>query len=116
MTVLPSPIGGDATVTVCHSRTTDLGAVTRRADVLVTACGVPELVTGEMLSPGVVVVDVSANRLTTDGETAVVGDVEHESAAEAAAAITPVPGGVGPVTLAMLTQNVVRAAERRAGT
>jgi methylenetetrahydrofolate dehydrogenase (NADP+)/methenyltetrahydrofolate cyclohydrolase len=105
--------GGDATVTVCHSRTPDLGAVTRRADVLVTACGVAELVTGAMLSPGAVVVDVSANRRTTDGDTEVVGDVEHGSAAAVAAAITPVPGGVGPVTLAMLVRNVVRAAERR---
>ena len=108
--------GGDATVTVCHSRTPDLGRATRRADVLVTACGVPELVTGEMLSPGAVVVDVSANRRTVEGETTVVGDVDHGSAATVAAAITPVPGGVGPVTLAMLTRNVVRAAERRAGT
>lgn len=108
--------GGDATVTVCHSRTPDLGRATRRADVLVTACGVPELVTGEMLSPGVVVVDVSANRRTVEGETTVVGDVDNESAAAVAAAITPVPGGIGPVTLAMLTQNVVRAAERRVGT
>ena len=105
---------GNATVTVCHSRTIDLASVTRRADIVVTACGVPELVTGSMLSPGVVVVDVSANRTTADdGSTEIVGDVEHESAREVAAAITPVPGGVGPVTLAALLQNVVRAAERR---
>lgn len=105
---------GNATVTVCHTHTTDLASVTRRADVLVTACGVPELVTGSMLSPGVVVVDVSANRTTDGDETEIVGDVEHESTREVAAAITPVPGGVGPVTLAALLRNVVRAAERRA--
>ncbi len=107
---------GDATVTVCHSRTTDLAAKTRRADVVVTTCGVPELVDGSMLSPGVVVVDASANRVTDgEGETEVLGDVEFESARGKAGAITPVPGGVGPVTLAMLLRNVVRAAERRGG-
>ena len=108
---------GNATVTVCHSRTSDLGAVTRRADVVVTACGVPELLDGSMLSPGVTVVDVSANRRPADTERGyeVVGDVEFESAREVAAAITPVPGGVGPVTLAALLENVVLAAERRAG-
>lgn len=100
----------DATVTVCHSRTTDLSAVTRRADVLVTACGVPELIDGSMLSAGVVCVDVSANRQESGG---VVGDVEYESALSVAEAITPVPGGVGPVTLASLLQNVVDAVERQ---
>lgn len=104
---------GNATVTVCHSHTTDLAAHTRRADIVVTACGVPELVDGAMLSSGVVVVDVSANRTVNDGETEVVGDVESESAREVVAAITPVPGGVGPVTLAMLLRNVVHAAERQ---
>jgi methylenetetrahydrofolate dehydrogenase (NADP+)/methenyltetrahydrofolate cyclohydrolase len=106
--------GGDATVTVCHSRTADLAAHTRRADVLVTAAGVPGLVDGSMLSPGVVVVDVSANRRETDDGVEVVGDVAFESASEVASAITPVPGGVGPVTLACLLENVVLAAERRA--
>jgi len=108
---------GNATVTVCHSRTTDLGAVTRRADVVVTAAGSPELLDGSMLSDGAVVVDVSANRRPADTERGyeVVGDVAYESAREVAAAITPVPGGVGPVTLAALLENVVLAAERRAG-
>ena len=124
---------GNATVTVCHSHTTALASVTRRADVLVTAAGVPELVDGSMLSPGVVVVDVSVNRRpssasagddssargrsesTSEPTSRVVGDVAFESAREKASAITPVPGGVGPVTLAMLAQNVVRACERRAG-
>ncbi|TYL36346.1 bifunctional 5,10-methylene-tetrahydrofolate dehydrogenase/5,10-methylene-tetrahydrofolate cyclohydrolase [Natronococcus pandeyae] len=118
---------GNATVTVCHSQTTDLASVTRRADVVVTASGVPELVDGSMLTSGVVVVDVSANRAPETGESGdgssnrdgsesadVVGDVEFESAREKASAITPVPGGVGPVTLAMLVENVVRATERRA--
>ena len=105
---------GNATVTVCHSRTTDLATKTRRADVLVTACGVPELVDGSMLSPGVVVVDVSATRRSIDGgESELVGDVAFESAREVAGAITPVPGGVGPVTLATLLENVVVAAERQ---
>jgi methylenetetrahydrofolate dehydrogenase (NADP+)/methenyltetrahydrofolate cyclohydrolase len=112
--------GGDATTTVCHSRTEDLAAKTRRADVVMTACGVPELVDGSMLSPGVVVVDVSANRRSKSGDAGefdgeLVGDVDFESAAEKASAITPVPGGIGPVTLAALLGNVVRAAEWRSG-
>lgn len=104
---------GNATVTVCHSHTRELSAHTRRADILVTACGVPNLVDGSMLTEGVVVVDVSANMCVKDGATTVVGDVDAESARERARAITPVPGGVGPVTLAALLENVVRAAERR---
>lgn len=106
---------GNATVTVCHSKTQDLSEKTRRADIVVTACGVPELIDGSMLSPGVVVIDVSANRQagTDDRDAEVVGDIEFESAKEKANAITPVPGGVGPVTLAALLQNVVRAAERQ---
>lgn len=106
---------GNATVTVCHSYTTDLASVTRRADVVVTACGVPELVDGSMLSSGSTVVDVSVNRRPTDdpNETGIVGDVEYESARNVVAAITPVPGGVGPVTLAALLENVVLAAEQR---
>ncbi|MEF8853291.1 MAG: bifunctional 5,10-methylenetetrahydrofolate dehydrogenase/5,10-methenyltetrahydrofolate cyclohydrolase [Haloarculaceae archaeon] len=121
---------GNATVTVCHSRTRDLAAQTRRADVLVTAAGEPGLVEGSMLTPGTVVVDVSANRRPSgpdptdrdaaaageDGATdsTVVGDVDAESARERVAAITPVPGGVGPVTLATLVDSVATAAERRA--
>ncbi|AGB37243.1 bifunctional 5,10-methylenetetrahydrofolate dehydrogenase/5,10-methenyltetrahydrofolate cyclohydrolase [Natronococcus occultus] len=102
--------GGNATVTVCHSRTAALEAHTSRADVVVTAAGVPELIDGSMLAPEAVVVDVSANRRPAGG---VVGDVDFESASERVCAITPVPGGVGPVTLAMLVKNVARAAERR---
>lgn len=103
---------GNATVTVCHSRTSDLAVHTRRADLLVTACGVPELIDGSMLTEGVVVVDVSANRIEEGGDSTVVGDVAAEGARSKARAITPVPGGVGPVTLAALLENVVRATER----
>lgn len=106
---------GDATVTVCHSRTRDLAARTRRADIVVTAAGQPGLVDGSMLADGAVVVDVSANRRRVDGTVEVVGDVDAESAASIASAITPVPGGVGPVTIAMLLENVVLAAERQSG-
>ena len=114
---------GNATVTVCHSRTRDLGAKTREANLLVTAAGQPGLVDGSMLSSGVVVVDVSANRRDDgesgdgepggDGDPTVVGDVDAEGARTNADAFTPVPGGVGPVTLAALLDNVVTAAERR---
>ena len=92
----------DATVTVCHSRTEELGAKTRSADLLITAAGTPGLVDGSMVSAGVVVVDVSANRVA-DG---VVGDVDADSVGEKAAAMTPVPGGVGPLTVACLLRNV----------
>jgi methylenetetrahydrofolate dehydrogenase (NADP+)/methenyltetrahydrofolate cyclohydrolase len=99
-------LAADATVTHCHSRTADLAEVCRSADVLVAAAGRPGLVTGEMVREGAVVIDVGTNR-TEDG---LVGDVDFESAAERAAAITPVPGGVGPMTRAMLLSNTVRAA------
>jgi methylenetetrahydrofolate dehydrogenase (NADP+) / methenyltetrahydrofolate cyclohydrolase len=104
--------GGNATVTVCHSRTADLAAKTRNADVVVAACGVPELVDGSMLSDGVTVIDVGVNRVDADTEKGyeLVGDVEFESAKEKASAITPVPGGVGPMTRAMLLYNTVKAA------
>jgi methylenetetrahydrofolate dehydrogenase (NADP+)/methenyltetrahydrofolate cyclohydrolase len=101
---------GNATVTVCHSRTDDLAAKTRAADVVVAAVGVPELVDGSMLAEGAVVVDVGINRVERDGESTLVGDVDYESAREVAGAITPVPGGVGPMTRAMLLVNTVRAA------
>jgi methylenetetrahydrofolate dehydrogenase (NADP+) / methenyltetrahydrofolate cyclohydrolase len=100
----------DATVTVCHTRTRDLAAEVKRADILVVAAGHPGLVTGEMLKPGAVVVDVGIN--IVDGR--IVGDVEFESAARVASAITPVPGGVGPLTNALLLTHLIRAAERQA--
>jgi methylenetetrahydrofolate dehydrogenase (NADP+)/methenyltetrahydrofolate cyclohydrolase len=101
----------DATVTVCHSRTVDLAAHTRVADIVVVAAGHPGLVTGDMLKPGAVVVDVGIN--VVDGK--LVGDVDFESARKVASAITPVPGGVGPLTNALLLSHLVRAAEARAG-
>jgi methylenetetrahydrofolate dehydrogenase (NADP+)/methenyltetrahydrofolate cyclohydrolase len=100
----------DATVTVCHSRTTDLAAHVRRADIVVVAAGHPGLVTGEMLKPGAVVVDVGIN--VVDGH--LVGDVDFASAVEVASAITPVPGGVGPLTNVLLLSHLMRAAERQA--
>lgn len=103
-------LAADATVTQCHSRTRDLGAVCREADVLVSAVGRPGTITAEMVRPGAVVIDVGTNR----GEQGLVGDVEFESVAEVAGAITPVPGGVGPMTIAMLLSNTVRAARLQA--
>jgi len=104
--------GGNATVTVCHSRTRDLEAKTRAADIVIAAVGAPEFVDGSMISEGAVVVDVGINRVDADTEKGyeLVGDVEYESAAEKASAITPVPGGVGPMTRAMLLYNTVKAA------
>jgi methylenetetrahydrofolate dehydrogenase (NADP+)/methenyltetrahydrofolate cyclohydrolase len=99
-----------ATVTTCHSRTPDLAAVISEADIVVVAAGRPRLVTGEMLKPGAVVVDVGIN-VTDDG---LVGDVDFESAAQVASAITPVPGGVGPLTNAILLTHLVRAARDQA--
>ncbi len=99
----------DATVTVCHRRTRDLAAHVRRADIVVVAAGHPGLITGAMLKPGAVVVDVGIN--VVDGR--IVGDVEFESAREVASAITPVPGGVGPLTNALLLTHLIRAAERQ---
>jgi methylenetetrahydrofolate dehydrogenase (NADP+)/methenyltetrahydrofolate cyclohydrolase len=94
-----------ATVTVCHSRTADLGGETRRAEVLIVAAGRPGLVTGEMIRPGAVVIDVGVNRV----EGRLVGDVDFASARRVASAITPVPGGVGPLTVAMLLRNTLAA-------
>ena len=102
-------LGANATVTHCHSRTRDLPAVCREADVLVAAVGSPGLVTGEMVGEGAVVIDVGTNR-TDDG---LVGDVDFEAAKERAQAITPVPGGVGPMTRAMLLVNTLKAARAR---
>ena len=99
-----------ATVTVCHSRTADLGAVVREGEVVVAAVGVPGLVTGDMVSPGAVVVDVGTN--WDEGAGRLVGDVAYDEVAEVAGAISPVPGGVGPLTNLMLVRNLLRAAQR----
>ena len=104
-------LAANATVTHCHSRTRDLAGVCREADVLVAAVGSPGLVTGDMVGDGTVVIDVGTNR-TEDG---LVGDVDFEAARERASAITPVPGGVGPMTRAMLLVNTLKAARARGG-
>ncbi|MFC4553319.1 MULTISPECIES: bifunctional methylenetetrahydrofolate dehydrogenase/methenyltetrahydrofolate cyclohydrolase [Halorussus] len=108
---------GNATTTVCHSRTEDLAAHTREADVVVAAAGVPEMIDGSMLKEGSTVIDVGINRVDADTEKGyeLVGDVDFESAKEVAGAITPVPGGVGPMTRAMLLYNTVKAAGEQEG-
>jgi methylenetetrahydrofolate dehydrogenase (NADP+)/methenyltetrahydrofolate cyclohydrolase len=103
-------LGADATVTICHSRTPDLGEVCRRGQILVAAAGRPALIGAEMVRPGATVIDVGTNR--TDA--GLIGDVDFEAAREVAGAITPVPGGVGPMTIAMLLANTVQAAGERA--
>lgn len=97
------------TVTIAHSRTKDLGEVCRRADILVAAVGRPEMITGEWVKPGATVIDVGINRIERDGKVKLVGDVHFESAARKAGAITPVPGGVGPMTIACLLANTLTA-------
>ena len=103
------------TVTIAHSRTRDLPAVVRRADIVVAAVGRPEMVKGDWLKPGATVIDVGINRLPAEGKSRLVGDVDYASAVEVAGAITPVPGGVGPMTIAVLLRNTLVAAHRRAG-
>ena len=100
----------NATVTLCHSKTADLSAHTKRADILVAAVGKPEMITGDMIKPGAIVIDVGINRV---GDR-VVGDVCFETASEVAGFITPVPGGVGPMTIAMLLRNTLESAGKRA--
>ena len=110
--------GGNCTVTVCHSRTADLASHTRRADILVAAIGRPEMITGDMIKPGAVVIDVGINRVDDPSAAKgyrIVGDVHFASARAVASLITPVPGGVGPMTIAMLMKNTVRAAAQIAG-
>ncbi len=110
--------GGDATVTVAHSRTRDLGAVTRLGEILVVAVGRAEFITADMVRPGCVVIDVGVNRVedpSTEKGYRLTGDVDFEGVREVASAITPVPGGVGPMTIAMLLSNTLDAAEAREG-
>ena len=107
--------GGDATVTICHSRSSDMAAITCQADILVAAVGRPGLVTAAMVKPGAAVIDVGINRITApDGTSRLVGDVDYEAVRGVAGWITPVPGGVGPLTVAMLLANTALAAELRA--
>ncbi|MEZ6060362.1 MAG: bifunctional methylenetetrahydrofolate dehydrogenase/methenyltetrahydrofolate cyclohydrolase FolD [Planctomycetaceae bacterium] len=99
--------GIDATATICHSRTREIASIIRQADILVAAVGIPEFVKGDMVKPGAVVIDVGINRV----DDKLVGDVDFAAASRVAAAITPVPGGVGPMTIAMLLRNTLTAAE-----
>jgi methylenetetrahydrofolate dehydrogenase (NADP+)/methenyltetrahydrofolate cyclohydrolase len=99
---------GNATVTICHTKTPDLGYFTRQADILVAAIGSPRVIKAEMVKPGATVIDVGSNRV----DNKVVGDVDFDAVKEVAGAITPVPGGVGPMTITMLLQNTLRSAER----
>lgn len=104
-------LNADATVTVCHSRTRDLADVCKTADILVAAVGNPQIVTAEMVKPGATVIDVGINRT----DSGLVGDVDFASVAEVASAVSPVPGGVGPMTIAMLLENTLQAARARTG-
>ncbi len=103
------------TVTIAHSRTRDLASECRRAEILVAAVGRPEMVRGDWIQPGATVIDVGINRVERDGKTRLVGDVAYEEAVKVAGAITPVPGGVGPMTIACLLQNTLTAARRQRG-
>ncbi|MBU0909240.1 MAG: bifunctional methylenetetrahydrofolate dehydrogenase/methenyltetrahydrofolate cyclohydrolase FolD [Proteobacteria bacterium] len=109
--------GGNATVTICHTRTKDMAAHTKRADIIIAAVGVPKMVTADMVKEGVVVIDVGVNRIgkTAEGKAILAGDVDFDGVKEKAAAITPVPGGVGPMTITMLMKNTLQAAKQAAG-
>jgi methylenetetrahydrofolate dehydrogenase (NADP+)/methenyltetrahydrofolate cyclohydrolase len=113
--MLQKKAGANATVTVCHTRTRDMAAHTRRADILIVAAGKPNAVTAEMVKPGATVIDVGVNRIgtTASGKAKLAGDVDFDAVKEVAAKITPVPGGVGPMTITMLLKNTVRAAKLR---
>jgi len=111
-------LAANATVTVCHSRTRDLAAVCARADVLIAAIGRPRMFGAEHVKPGAVVIDVGMNRISPEeahNKSGLVGDVDHAAVTEIVAAITPVPGGVGPMTIAMLLRNTLQAAREQAG-
>ena len=110
-------LAGNATVTTCHSRTRELAAVCARADILIAAIGRPRMLGAEHVKPGAVVIDVGMNRLTPEeagNKSGLVGDVDHRAVAEIASAITPVPGGVGPMTIALLLRNTLQAARYQA--
>jgi len=108
---------GNSTVTVCHTRTKDMAFHTKRADIIIAAAGVPKMITADMVKEGVVVIDVGVNRIgkSKSGKAILAGDVDFDSVKEKAAAITPVPGGVGPMTITMLMKNTVQAAKQAAG-
>lgn len=108
---------GNATITLCHTRTKDMAAHTRRADIIIAAVGVPKMVTADMVKDGVVIIDVGVNRIgkTESGKAILAGDVDFDAVKEKASYITPVPGGVGPMTITMLMKNTVQAAKQAAG-
>ncbi len=112
--LLQKAAGANATVTICHTRTKDTAAHTRRADILIVAAGVVNAVTADMVKPGAVVIDVGVNEIgrTPEGKRKLVGDVDFEGVSQVASAITPVPGGVGPMTITMLMLNTLHAAQR----
>ncbi len=109
--------GGNATVTLCHTRTRDLSFHTKRADILIVAAGVPKMIKGDMVKEGAVVIDVGVNRIgqAASGKAILAGDVDFDDVKDKVAAITPVPGGVGPMTITMLMMNTVQAAKQAAG-
>jgi len=113
--MLQKKAGANSTVTVCHTRTRDMAAHTRRADILIVAAGKAKAITADMVKPGAVVIDVGVNRIgfTESGKAKLVGDVDFEAVKEVAGKITPVPGGVGPMTITMLMKNTLRAAKLR---
>ncbi len=113
--MLQKKAGANATVTVCHTRTRDMAAHTRKADILVVAAGKPKAITADMVKPGATVIDVGVNRIgfSESGKAKLVGDVDFDGVKEVAGKITPVPGGVGPMTITMLLKNTVRAAKLR---
>ncbi len=115
--MLQKRAGGNATVTLCHTRTRDMDFHTKRADILIVAAGVANMIKADQVKEGVVVIDVGVNRIgkSESGKAILAGDVEFESVKEKAAAITPVPGGVGPMTITMLMKNTVQAARQSAG-
>ena len=108
-------LGANCTVTIAHSKSQDLQGICREADIVIAAVGRPQMLTGEFIKEGAVVIDVGINRIEQDGKSKIVGDVDFASAAEKASAITPVPGGVGPMTIACLLRNTLIAAARRRG-
>ncbi len=113
MMLIQKAKGANATVTICHTRTKDLAFHTRRADILIVAAGRPKAITADMIKEGAVVIDVGVNRIgiTPEGKAKLCGDVDFEAVKEKAAAITPVPGGVGPMTITMLMLNTIKAAK-----
>ena len=115
--MLQKRASGNATITLCHTRTKDVAFHTKRADILIAAAGVPKFVTADMVKEGVVVIDVGVNRIgmSESGKAILAGDVDFDAVKEKAAAITPVPGGVGPMTITMLMKNTVQSAKQTAG-